>query len=411
MTPTSNDGKQPRLSDCACSLIIPTLNRCDVLGETLSRLQLLPDSNFETIVVDNGSTDGTVKTLSGRFPQVHWIELGKNRGAAARNAGAAAAVGRVLVMLDDDSWPAHGTLDRLASLFNHRLDLGAVACRVRLADPPQRHDAGGVPGIFFNCGGAIRRTAFMEVGGFPEDFDYYVEEYDLCCRLWQRGWCVEPRGDTLVWHRRVSKNRDNDRMLRLLVRNNLRLWQRYAPDEALDALIASTLERYRRVAVKENAMKGYEAGLEEGRADIAAQKIRRTPLFPRQLDDLFGLTRAKRALSEWADNHSIKNVAIWTRGKGCEQLLETLSSFKIRLEGIYDHAVETDEWHGVALRDIQSFRPESVDGIVIGSLSPGVAEDACCDAAERYGQIPILSPAPWETQCPTPTTTTATASA
>ncbi len=53
-----------------------------------------------------------------------------------------------------------------------------------------RAAAGGVPGVFFNCGAFIRRDAFLNAGGFPIDFDYYVEEYDLCCRLWRDGWRV-----------------------------------------------------------------------------------------------------------------------------------------------------------------------------------------------------------------------------
>src|SRR5205823_6339748 len=101
------------------------------------------------------------------------------------------------------------------------------ACRVLLSsagDVPAgrfRHDAGGVPGVFFNCGAAIRRSAFIDVGGFPIDFEYYVEEYDLACRLWKDGWTIEPHGDAIVWHERVTTNRDNNNMLRLLVRNNL----------------------------------------------------------------------------------------------------------------------------------------------------------------------------------------------
>jgi hypothetical protein len=235
----------------------------------------------------------------------------------------------------------------------------------------------------------------VEVGGFPIDFDYYVEEYDLCCRLWLRGWRVVPRGDLLVWHRRSTTNRDNDRMLRLLVRNNLRLWSRYAPAGRLDDLIDCTLDRYRRVAEKEGAVAGYREGLNEGRAELAGGSNRRLPLSTRQYESLFGLDRARDVLVHWADNHHIRNVAVWTRGKACEQLLDVLPSANIRAEAVYDHSVDSEVWRGVPLRHTDSFEPKDVDGIVVGSLSPGVAEDIQNDLHAGLWGVPVVSAAPW----------------
>jgi GT2 family glycosyltransferase len=384
-----------------CSLIIPTHNRRDVLDATLSRIVALPDRRFEIIVVDNGSTDGT-PDLARRYPQVRWIELGANLGAAARNVGAVAARGRVLLMLDDDSWPAQGTVDRLVALFDARPRLGAAACRVRLADQPHRHDAGGVPGVFFNCGGAIRRRAFLEVGGFPIDYDYYVEEYDLCCRLWQRNWGVQPRGDMLVWHQRVIKNRDNDRMLRLLVRNNLRLWNRYAPAALRNDLIETTIDRYRRVALKENALDGFRAGLEEGRAETDAGSFRRSPLSVSQFENIFGLPTARQTLQTWADNHHVETIAVWTRGKGCEQLLSLLPSVSICVDAVYDRSDADEPWRSLPVRGEDSFDPASVDGIVVGTLSPGVAEDLRQELDSRFNGLPVLSAAPWTEPHPQP---------
>jgi GT2 family glycosyltransferase len=381
-------------SELDCSVIIPTRNRRKVLAATLERLAVLPDRGYEIIVIDNGSADGT-QALAERFPEVHWIELDRNLGSAARNVGAATARGRVLFMLDDDSWPAPHTIDEAVALFDERDDLGAIACRVRLADPPHRHDAGGVPGIFFNCGGAIRKEAFIEAGGFPLDFDYYAEEYDLCCRLWQRGWRVEPHGDLLVWHARVTKNRDNHNMLRLLVRNNLRLWQRYAPPDELVGLIQSTVERYLRVAVKENALEGYLAGLAEGRAEIAAGVIRKTPLTNEQLARLFGLDVAEASLREWADNARAEKIAIWSRGKGCEQLIRLIDSASIAVDAVYDRHGEGSTWMGRSLRNEEAFEPGAVDGIVVGTLSPGVAEDLQRELVERFPDMSVLSAAPW----------------
>lgn len=377
-----------------CSVIIPTHNRAAILAETLRRLLVLPDRRFEIIVVDNGSTDESAD-LMRRFQSVRWIALGKNHGCAARNIGAMAASGRVLLMLDDDSWPEPGVIDGLVQRFDRRHELGAVACRVRLVDRPDRHDAGGVPGIFFNCGGAVRRDAFISAGGFPIDFDYYVEEYALACRLLKAGWRIEPHGDLLVWHRRVIRNRDNNRMLRLLVRNNLRLWDRYAPDQLRQEMRDQTMERYRRVARKENAMSGYLEGMEAGHRACSEAPARRSPLSSAEYAALFGLDRAQEVLANWADKQRIRRAAIFWRAKACEQLIDLAISLNIRIDAIHDDVIETDCWRGITLRHVRDFDASAVDGVIVGSLSPGVAEDLTHDFLKQYPEIPVISAAPW----------------
>ncbi len=389
---------------CDCSIVIPTYNRCVELAETLRRICALPDRRFETIVICNGSSDQTLG-LADRHPDVRWIRLDRNLGAAARNVGAVAARGRVLLMLDDDSWPEPGTIEGLVRDFDADPNLGAAACRVVLAEQHNadtwkraRHDVGGVPGVFFNCGGGVRRSAFLDVGGYPIDYEYYVEEYDLCCRLWQRGWTVEPRGDLVVWHRRTVRNRDPNRMLRLLVRNNLRLWRRYAPDALHDDLVDSTIERYRRVALKENALSGFQVGLAEAGADSAGPGHRRNPLTIRQFEDLFGLRRGRTHLREWVKCHRAGTAVVWSRGKGCEQLIGLLNQIGVRVAAVYDARRaknEDDSWRGAPLRDIATFDPNAAEAIVVGSLSPGLAEDLCAELEARFPCTPVTSAAPW----------------
>lgn len=382
------------MSSPKCSVIIPTRNRRATLASTLNRLTRLPDSGLEIIVVDNGSTDGT-PGLAAAFASVRWIWLGTNLGCAARNVGAAAASAPLLLMLDDDSWPAAGVVDRAVERFRRDAGMGAVACRVRLATAPHRHDAGGVPGVFFNCGAFLRRDALEAAGGFPADFDYYVEEYDLACRLWQRGWRIEPHGDLLVWHDRVGANRDNNRMLRFLVRNNLRLWDRYAPASVRRRMLDETLERYARVANKENAVGGYQEGLREGREAMQRSRRRNGALSVAEFTNLFGLDRARVVLAEWADKCAIRKTAIWQRGKGCEQLMDLLGDLNISIEAVCDDAVHAAEWRGAPLLHLSQFAPGDCDGVVVGSLSPGTAQDTRDDLRRAFPELPSVSAAPW----------------
>jgi GT2 family glycosyltransferase len=384
------------LAPCDCSIIIPTRNRAEILAETLTRLTDLPQHNIEIVVVDNGSSDETGE-LRARFAGVQWIHLSHNLGCAARNVGAVAANGRVLLMLDDDSHPEPGVVEYLVQVFGERADVGAIACRVLLNHGTlrNRHDAGGVPGIFFNCGGAIRRSAFLEVGGFPVDFEYYVEEYDLCCRLWKHGWRVEPHGDAVVWHARVTRNRDNNNMLRLLVRNNLSLWNRYAPPQIRDQLIEETLERYRRVARKESAIRGYDEGLRQAQVCPVRNRASNSQLSMEQFEDLMGIRTARSLLRRWTRPSGIRRVAIWGRGKGCEQIVDLCHECGLDLVAVFDSEAESALWREAPLRSENEFVRDDVDGLIVGTLSPGVGQDQAEALSEKFSGLRVVCLSQW----------------
>lgn len=110
---------------------------------------------------------------------------------------------------------------------------------------------------------------------------------------------------------------------------------------------------------------------------------------------LFGLDVAMATIQAWADNCRAKKVAVWGRGKGCEQLLALLAANNICVDAVYDRNVEIGHFRGFDLRDESSFRPRDVGGIVVGTLSPGVAEDICNDLRSRFSDFPVVSTVPW----------------
>src|SRR5262249_19023073 len=95
-----------RISSSAMSVIIPTLNRADLLASALASLekQTLAKARFEVIVVDDGSTDGT-EAVCRRFARrlrLKYLRQSHRGIAAAKNAGIRSANGEVLFFFDDD---------------------------------------------------------------------------------------------------------------------------------------------------------------------------------------------------------------------------------------------------------------------------------------------------------------------
>jgi GT2 family glycosyltransferase len=133
-------------------------------------------------VVDNASSDDTAEAVRRRYPEVEMIPLNENLGAAGRNVGAQAVDTPYVAFSDDDSWWAPGALSRAADLFDAHPRLGLLAahilvgseeredstCAEMAASPlPAEPDLPGVPVLgFLGCAAVVRRSAYLEVGGF-----------------------------------------------------------------------------------------------------------------------------------------------------------------------------------------------------------------------------------------------------
>ena len=194
------------------TVIIPTRNRRDIVGETLDRLEAQAnDVEFEVIVVDDGSTDGALAMLETRaarspFP-LTVIEQQGLGPAAARNRALAVARAPVCLFIDDDTWPRPELVARHADFHRGRPEQeAALLGHVGLAaEPPPTpfmrwladlhlgyagiedpEDAGG---RHFFSGNVSAKTEFVRgAGGFDENFTSAAhEDIDLGLRLEQRG--------------------------------------------------------------------------------------------------------------------------------------------------------------------------------------------------------------------------------
>lgn len=377
------------------SFVIPTHNR---RGRTLQTLRLLARNvgrlPHEAIVVDNASSDGTVEALAREFPEVRRIELDTNLNTAARNLGLAAAESEFVFMLDDDSWPQTGTAERALQVMAELPRLAAAACYVRRPGESVRHEAGGLPGVFLGGGVVLRKGAIQQIGGYPIDYGYYVEEYDLCARLWQADWQVRWFDSLLAWHDPDAGGRDMNRILKMLTANNLRFWSRYAPTERHDDLIEETIDRYRRIAAKESSLPGYQEGLAIGLHAAAHNSTRRRPLSAEQFDRLYGLDHLRRRLQQ-TRAAGLSRLVLWRRGKAAEQIVEAAEAVGVKIVAL---AADANSPVGAGpLAKIPVCRPEDIgqvdaQAVLAGSLSPGASLDLLTEARAQAAHLPVLDP-------------------
>jgi glycosyltransferase involved in cell wall biosynthesis len=181
------------------SIVIPTYNRLGFLKRALSSVWAQTFTDFEVIVVDDGSTDGTTEWLAAQGARMRTITQANRGPGAARNLGTREARGEYVAFLDsDDVWPSW-TLETFAGLiFKH--DFPAVLAGKmmefqdeRELDPirpePVRADyytdyfASFRAGYFVGAGMMVlRRDVLVAYGGFIEE-RVNAEDHDLAFRL------------------------------------------------------------------------------------------------------------------------------------------------------------------------------------------------------------------------------------
>jgi GT2 family glycosyltransferase len=208
------------------SVVIVSWNGRQHLEHCLPAVAAQQDVSFEIVVVDNGSSDGTVDYVRERFPDVRVVPVPENRGfAAGNNLGARHARGRYLAFLNNDTIADPGWLRALLDGVDQAAGFALTTARiVYMHDPAVIDSAGdgmlrwggafkrlhGAPAhlatdsreVFGVCGAAclMPKTVFDELGGFDEAFFASHEDVDLSYRARLRGYRCRYVAGAIVRH-------------------------------------------------------------------------------------------------------------------------------------------------------------------------------------------------------------------
>jgi GT2 family glycosyltransferase len=235
------------------SVVLVTYNALPWVERALESVR-----GHETIVVDHGSTDGTLELVRERFPDARLIEQ-ENKGlGGGSNAGMRAATGDWFLLLNSDAWADGDAVERLAAFGEANPDAAVVGPRLRYPDGRLQRSVRGFPTLWrlateyfflrklaprsqalnaFYAGGfdhdrvleaefvmgsvmLARRKAIEQVGPLDEDFFLFSEETDWAYRFARAGWEVWFTPDAEFTH--VHGAAHGGRLRREIARGHLR---------------------------------------------------------------------------------------------------------------------------------------------------------------------------------------------
>ncbi|KXS41804.1 MULTISPECIES: glycosyltransferase family 2 protein [unclassified Candidatus Frackibacter] len=207
------------------SIVIPTHNNWDLTQACLNSIKVNTKVNYEIIVVDNCSTDGTRSNLKA-FSKVRAIHNDHNMNfAKASNQGTRQAKGKFVLFLNNDTIATEGWLNKLLKVITSQDKIGVVGSKLLFPDSNLIQHAGivlhnGKPGhIYYKKPASLAqanlrqeypavtgacmlmlRRRFLKLGGFDERFINGYEDVDLCLRVWEAGFRVVYCPKSIVYH-------------------------------------------------------------------------------------------------------------------------------------------------------------------------------------------------------------------
>lgn len=210
------------------SVIIPNWNGKSLLKNCLNSLNKQTYKDFEILVIDNGSTDRSVKFVKKNYPDVKLIELKKNTGfAPAVNLGIKICTGLYMVLINNDTKVDKECLENLVKAAKKHQDSGLIAAKILQMDNPglidsagdyidavghannfgygekDGKDFNGGRHVFLVSGGGclIKREVFEKIGFFDPVYFAYMEDVDFSFRAQLKGFKAYFEPKSVIYHK------------------------------------------------------------------------------------------------------------------------------------------------------------------------------------------------------------------
>jgi glycogen synthase len=225
------------------SVVINTYNRAPSLESTLQAMPRQNYPNFEVIVVNGPSTDSTLDVLKAHCSSIRVGSCAERNLSVSRNVGIAMARGEFVAFIDDDAVPDEDWLvDAIAAfdsdevagvggfVYDHtgyKLQYTYTLCdrmgnayhNVAVPMPEFCYPGCSRYPALLGTNSIFRRAALLEVGGFDEQFDYFLDETDVNLRLVDAGYVLRQIPSAFVYHRYLPSH----------IRNQARINTNYLP--------------------------------------------------------------------------------------------------------------------------------------------------------------------------------------
>ena len=176
------------------SVVIPTYERPDDLRICLNSLSKdiqLGSPSYEIIVTDDSKSEGSKRMVEKEFPDVSWGKGKQNGPAGNRNAGVSRATGEWIVFIDDDCIADQRYISTYYNAIMQNPEIVLFEGRI-YPDRPRKTWAECCPensngGMFWTSNLCVRKSTFLEIGGFDERFRVAYEDIDFAYRIKSKG--------------------------------------------------------------------------------------------------------------------------------------------------------------------------------------------------------------------------------
>jgi glycogen(starch) synthase len=218
------------------SVVVNTYNRAASLRKTLDGLARLDHDRFEVVVVNGPSQDGTEAVLAEHAGRIRVERCPDRNLSRSRNIGIRTAAGDLVAFTDDDAYPDPAWLDDLvagfdgdeiaavggpvydhtgANLQSKYIIANRIGMGYSVSHPPNptmllARPLGARFVSLIGVNSMFRRDRLVEIGGFDETYDYFLDETDVCVRLLDAGWIVRALDDGFVYHKYLPSDRRSE---------------------------------------------------------------------------------------------------------------------------------------------------------------------------------------------------------